>query len=201
MAFPLRPGVAEGWGHAVLHCPYCHGWEVRDRSIGVLATGPVSVDQAVLWSQWSDRVTLLTHTRQRPEPADEARLRVRGVRIAEGQVTGLVTGQDGLEAVELADGARVALTALVVAPRFVPRLGGLGELPIETAALELFGQDAGRYVVTNGQGATNVPGVYAAGNVSSLTETVIGAAGAGLRVAAAVNLDLINEDIRTAPRG
>jgi thioredoxin reductase len=67
-----------------------------------------------------------------------------------------------------------------------------------TAELQLFGQVAGSHVVSNPQGATSVAGVYAAGNITSLTETVIGAASAGLKAAAAVNLDLITEDTQRA---
>jgi thioredoxin reductase len=62
---PGVPGVAERWGRDVLHCPYCHGWEVRDQRIGVLASGPLSVHQALLFRQWSSDVTLLLHTRLR----------------------------------------------------------------------------------------------------------------------------------------
>src|SRR5690606_18895713 len=55
---PQIPGLAALWGRDVLHCPYCHGWEARDKTIGVLATAPTSVDEALLLRQWSDEVTL-----------------------------------------------------------------------------------------------------------------------------------------------
>ncbi|MDL5199066.1 hypothetical protein [Streptomyces sp. ALI-76-A] len=90
------------------------------------------------------------------------------------------------------------MSNLVVAPLFTARLEGLAGLDIETAELRLLGQVAGRHVVTTAQGATSTAGVYAAGNVTSLTETVIGSAAAGLRAAAALNLDLITEDTRRA---
>ena len=62
---PEVPGLAERWGRDVLHCPYCHGWEVRDQAIGVLATGPLAVHQALLWRQWSDGRDLLPAHRAR----------------------------------------------------------------------------------------------------------------------------------------
>ncbi|MEU7469196.1 NAD(P)/FAD-dependent oxidoreductase [Streptomyces sp. NPDC044984] len=195
---PDVPGVAERWAREVLHCPYCHGWEVRDRAIGVLATGPVGVEQALLWSQWSDDITLFTHTGPRLDDPARARLAARDVRVVEGRVAHLDVGADGLDGVVLADGRRSAVRHLVVAPRFTARLDGLAGLDLETAELRLFGQVAGSYVVTDPQGATSVAGVYAAGNITSLTETVIGSAAAGLKAAAALNLDLITEDTRRA---
>lgn len=59
---PPLPGLAERWGRDVLHCPYCHGYEVADRDFAVLGTNPGAVSHALLLRQWSDRVTLITHT-------------------------------------------------------------------------------------------------------------------------------------------
>ena len=74
---PDVPGLQERWGRDVVHCPYCHGWEVRDRAIAVLATGPSSVHQALLFSQLSSDVVFLRH--RAPEPsADEAARWPRG---------------------------------------------------------------------------------------------------------------------------
>jgi thioredoxin reductase len=171
---------------------------VRDRAIGVLATGPVGVEQALLWSQWSDDITLFTHTGPRLDEPARARLDARGVQVVEGRVSHLDVREDRLRGVVLADGRQPAVSHLVVAPRFTARTGGLAGLDLETAELRLFGQVAGRHVVANPQGVTSTAGVYAAGNVTSLTETVIGSAAAGLRAAAALNLDLVTEDTRRA---
>ncbi|MBX7267078.1 NAD(P)/FAD-dependent oxidoreductase [Micromonospora sp. Llam7] len=65
---PEVPGLTERWGRDVLHCPYCHGWEARDRRIGVLATGPLAAHQAQLWRQWSPHVRLLLHDAAQPGP-------------------------------------------------------------------------------------------------------------------------------------
>ena len=64
---PDVPGLAARWGVDVLHCPYCHGWEVRDKRIGILATGPAAVHQALLFQQLSPHVTLLQHTGPAPD--------------------------------------------------------------------------------------------------------------------------------------
>ncbi|MGW7262236.1 NAD(P)/FAD-dependent oxidoreductase [Streptomyces sp. NPDC054842] len=195
---PDVPGVAENWARWVLHCPYCHGWEVRGRPLGVLATSRVGVEQALLWSQWSSDITLFTHTAPPLDDTARARLAARDVRMMEGEVSQFDEGSDRLRYVELADGRRHAVSHLVVAPRFNARLAGVTGLGVEVAELTLFGQVAGRHVVTDAQGGTSVSGVYAAGNVTSLTETVIGSAAAGLKTAAALNLDLITEDTQRA---
>jgi thioredoxin reductase len=90
---PEVPGVAELWSRDVLHCPYCHGWEVRDQAIGVLASGPMAVHQALLFRQLSADVTLFLHTA--PEPSGEQReqLAARRIAVVDGEVAALqVTG-------------------------------------------------------------------------------------------------------------
>ncbi|WP_410566190.1 FAD-dependent oxidoreductase [Amycolatopsis sp. cmx-4-61] len=57
---PEVPGLAGHWGHGVVHCPYCHGWEVRDEPIGILAAGPASIGQAFLFRQLTDDLTYFT---------------------------------------------------------------------------------------------------------------------------------------------
>src|ERR1700730_11279056 len=78
---PDVPGVAERWGRDVLHCPHCHGWEVRDRRIGVLATGPLAPHQAELWRQWSPHVMLLVHDTPAPGAEEAERLAARGITV------------------------------------------------------------------------------------------------------------------------
>ncbi|MGW1881406.1 NAD(P)/FAD-dependent oxidoreductase [Streptomyces sp. NPDC001970] len=196
---PEVPGVAGLWGRDVLHCPYCHGWEVRDRTIGVLAAGPASVHQALLWRQWSDRITLFLHTS--PEPGEEAyeQLGVRGISVVSGEVTGLDVTDARLTGVQLADGRVVPTEALVVAPRFTARTGVLSDLGLRATEQEMFGQVVGSHIAADATtGATEVPGVWVAGNVADLFDTIVGAAAAGVRAAAAINADLIAADTRRA---
>ena len=113
---PALPGVAERWGTDVLHCPYCHGWEVRDRPVAVLATGPFAVHQALLWRQWTADVTLLLHTTGAPAPEQAEQLAARGVAVVPGEVAALeVAPGDGAGP----DGDRLAGVRLV-AGRVVP---------------------------------------------------------------------------------
>jgi thioredoxin reductase len=194
---PDLPGVRELWGSDVLHCPYCHGWEVRDRAIGVLG-GPFGVHQALLWRQWSDDVVLFRHTG--PELTDDEReqLAARGIEVVDGQVAGLETTAGRLSGVRLADGAVVPREALTVAPRFVANSAVLDSLGVPPVDQEMLGHVVGSYVPADPMGATSAPGVWVAGNVANLQAQVMASAAGGLTAAGAINADLIAEDTRLA---
>ncbi|MER6444552.1 NAD(P)/FAD-dependent oxidoreductase [Streptomyces venezuelae] len=197
---PAVPGLGARWGRDVLHCPYCHGWEVRDQPVAVLADGPLAVHQAQLWRQWSERTTLLAHTW--PLTAgDRELLAALGVRVVEGEVTGLAVQDDRLTGVTLAGGTVVECRALVVAPRFTARSGVLTSLGLPTVVVERDGSAIGTCVESDpATGATVLDGVWVAGNVTSPQEKVPGAAAQGVRAAMAVNADLIEAESRRALR-
>jgi thioredoxin reductase/SAM-dependent methyltransferase len=194
---PDLPGVAGLWGSDVLHCPYCHGWEVRDRAIGILG-GPFGVYASLLWRQWSHDVTLFRHTG--PELTDDEReqLDARGITVAEGEVAGLEVTGGRLSGVRLRDGSVVAREAVVVAPRFTANSAVLRSLGLETVEQEMHGSVVGSYVPSEPTGATAAPGVWVAGNVANLQAQVISSAAAGVNTAAQINADLIAEDTRLA---
>jgi thioredoxin reductase len=194
---PDVPGVAELFGTDVLHCPYCHGWEVRDQPIGVLG-GPFGVHQALMWRQWSDDVVLFQHTGPAPTGDEREQLAARGVPVVTGRVEALERDGDRLSGVRLAGGQVVPRRAVVVSPRFTARAGVLASLRLDAVPQEMNGHVLGSAVPVDPTGATAVPGVWVAGNVSDLRAQVIAAAAAGLTVAAALNADLIAEDTRLA---
>ncbi|MFD6911391.1 NAD(P)/FAD-dependent oxidoreductase [Streptomyces virginiae] len=195
---PAVPGLGARWGRDVLHCPYCHGWEVRDRSIAVLADGPLAVHQAQLWRQWSGRITLLAHT-WRLTDEDRELLAALAVPVVEGEVTGLAVREGRLTGVTLAGGAVEECEALVVAPRFTARSSVLGSLGLPTVVMERDGAAIGTCVASDPDtGATALHGVWVAGNVTSPLEKVPGAAAQGVRAAVAVNTDLIEAETRRA---
>lgn len=189
---PTVAGVAERFGRDVLHCPYCHGWEVRDRSFGVLATTPMSVHQALMVSQWSKDVTLFLHTVTEAELTadDTRRLTAAGVVVVPGEVAGLVVEGDRLTGVRLTDGTVHDRSTLFVAPRAVPR----NDL-FERLGAELRETPFGTYPVVDETGLTTVPGVWAAGNAVGFAEQVVNAAGAGYRAAATLNGELLFADL------
>jgi len=182
----------------VLHCPYCHGWEVRDQAIGVLATGPLAAHAAQLFRQLSADVTLFLHTQPEPTAEESARLAARGIAVVRGKVVSLEVTDDHLSGVRLASGQVIPRQAVVVGPRFNARADVGASLGLTTTELRVAGQVIGASVHADPSGATAVPGVWVAGNVTDLMDQVIGAAVAGLMVGAAMNADLIAEDTERA---
>ncbi|GII61540.1 oxidoreductase [Sphaerisporangium krabiense] len=191
---PDVPGLRDRWGRDVLHCPYCHGWEVRDRAIGVLGGGPMSVHQALLFRQWSDDVTFFSHTGP-PAGEDAEKLAARGIRVVDGEVASLEVTGDRLTGVRLSDGTVVAREALAVSSRMVARAGFL-------AALGLRPQEhpsgAGEHIPCDATGRTEAPGVWVAGNATDLTAQVGTSAAAGALAAAHINADLVAEETTRA---
>ena len=110
---PDIPGVAERWGRDLLHCPYCHGWEVRDQPIAVLGSNPGSVAHALLVRQWSDDLVYFPHTLE-PTNDELAQLQARGVQVVRGEVARLVVEGDRLTGVQLSDGRVTPRTAVFV---------------------------------------------------------------------------------------
>ncbi|MGP3755217.1 NAD(P)/FAD-dependent oxidoreductase [Streptomyces sp. IBSNAI001] len=191
---PPVEGLAERWGREVLHCPYCHGWEVRDQTIGILATSPMAVHHALLWRQWTDDVVLFRHGQ--PDFSDEEyeRFAARGISVVDGEVAALEVTGDRMTGVRLAGGTVIPCEALVVQPRFTARSAVLESLGLVPTELTMGDQVIGTYIAADPAGATDVPGVWVAGNVAKLMEQVVGAAAAGLKAASTINMDLVTED-------
>ena len=196
---PEVPGLAERWGRDVLHCPYCHGWEVRDQAVGILATGPMSVHQALLFRQLTDDVTVFLHAAAELSDEHWEQLAARGIAVVVGEVVGIEVTDDRLAGVRLAGGTVFPVQALVVAPRMVARADLLVGLGVQTADLDMGGHVVGSYVpATDPTGRTEVPGVWVAGNVTDLSAQVVAAAAAGVRAAAGINADLVAEETTAA---
>ena len=190
---PDVPGVREFWGRSVLHCPYCHGWEVRGQRIGVLGTSDRSVHQALLFRQLSHDVTLFVH--EMPDPGEEswAELAAAGIQVVPGDVDRLRSEEDSLRAVVLHDGREFLVDALIVAPRFIARADLYVQLGGATTE-----HPTGAFIAAAPTGRTEIPGVWAAGNVSDLGAMVTAATAAGVVAAAGINADLVTEDVQTA---
>ncbi|TCL85446.1 MULTISPECIES: NAD(P)/FAD-dependent oxidoreductase [unclassified Rathayibacter] len=190
---PGIPGLAERWGRDVLHCPYCHGFEVRGRRIAVLGSG-FSGHQAQMFRQLSDRVSILTNGVFAPGAEEAEGLAARGIELIDGAVTEVLVEDDRLVGV-VVDGRRLELDALVVGPRVE------GNLP-DGLGLELVDHPSGaaRHLTVDPMGRTTAPRVFAAGSLVEPMSQVMAAAADGLRVAAAINYDLIEEEIAAAVR-
>ncbi|GGU58609.1 NAD(P)/FAD-dependent oxidoreductase [Streptomyces lavendofoliae] len=192
---PEVPGLAGHWGRGVVHCPYCHGWEVRDEPIGILAVGPASVHHALLFRQLTDDLVYLTRGTALDADARE-RLAARGVEVVDTPVAEVVTGEDGgIAGVRLDDGRVVERRVLAVATTPRARTEGLDGLGL---AVEELPGGTGRRFASGVAGSTGVPGVWVAGNATDPTAQVGASAAAGALAGARMNADLATADTDAA---
>jgi thioredoxin reductase len=192
---PGLPGLAQHWGHGVVHCPYCHGWEVRDEPIGILAVGPASVHHALLFRQLTDDLVYFTRGTDLDEET-RARFLARGIRVVDTPVTAVEsTGEGRIAGVRLSDGQIVSRRVLAVATVMQARTDGLAGLGLP---MEDLPGGMGRRFTTGMAGTTEVPGVWVAGNATDLTAQVGAAAAAGALAGAHMNADLATADTDAA---
>ena len=176
------PGAQERWGRSVFHCPFCHGWEVSGRPLGVFDPGESGVHRALLLGAWSDDVTLFANGPSALEPEHVARLGAAGVAIEERPVERLDGPGVELEAVVLADGARVPVGGLLIAVQLRERSHLAARLGAEAKPGQL-NLDA---IAVDGAFRTSVPGLSAAGDSCTQMPSVTSAITAGQMAAAAV---------------
>jgi thioredoxin reductase len=184
---PPIPGLAERWGHTVLHCPYCHGYEARGRAIGIIAVSATAVHQALMWRQLTPDVTVFRHTAPELDEDQARQLAARGIAVVSGLVESV--RDDGA----VVGGRLVARDAFVVQTRMRARGAFAGLTPVEHP------MGIGTHVpAEDPTGRTSVPGVWVAGNVADPMAQVVSSAAAGLTAGAAINMDLIAEDTAAA---
>lgn len=195
---PDIDGLAEHWGGDVIHCPFCHGYEVRDRRVVQLVTHPAGLHPAGLFRQLTAHFTLVVHDGVSADDPGLVALRASGVTVIDVPARRLVTGDDGhVIAVELASGDRIEADAVAVGAPFRARVEpfaalGLAPSPHPTGM--------GDFVETDSFGETSIPGLYAAGNVTDPSQQVLQAAAHGSRVGAMISFSLADEDIIAAAR-
>ena len=190
---PSIPGLAEHWGRGVAHCPYCDGWEARDSRIGVISTGPSSLHQAQLLRQLTPHVTYYVEGTELPE-ADLAALVVRGIDVEPRRIAAVESVDGTLSSIRLHDGAVTPTDVVFVRPRAIPNDQLLHRLGADASA----GVDAYEWITVDRTGRTSIPGVWAAGNVVDPAATVPVSAAAGSVAGAAINADLVDDEIRIA---
>jgi thioredoxin reductase len=156
------------------------------------------VHGALLWRQWSPDVTLLLQPGVDPSDEEREQLAARGVTVVDGAVERLVVTGDRLTGARLVDGRVVPLDAVAVATRMVARSELLESLGLAAVDVRVGDVSMGAAVPSDATGATAVPGVWVAGNVTDLQAQVVVAAAGGVRAGAAVNADLVTEDVRLA---
>ncbi len=186
---PEIPGVAERWGKTVLHCPYCHGFEFKDRPLGVLSSHPLSVQQALLISDWGP-TTLFLNGLDLEDRSARAQLAERGVKLEIARVAGLEGGNEELSSVRLTDGRSVPIAALYLAPR-----QQLGSQLAEQLGCALDDGPLGPVIRTDAGKMTTVPGVYAAGDIAQVMQNATFASADGVLAGASLHRALIFEPL------
>jgi thioredoxin reductase/SAM-dependent methyltransferase len=195
---PDIDGLAQHWGRDVIHCPFCHGFEVRDRRIVQIVTNPRGLHTAGLFRQLTSRLTVVVHDRDGLDGSELDSLRAGGVDVVQARVSRVATDADGrVAAVELADHTNIAADAVVVSPRFRVRADAFTSVGLQPVAHP---SGLGDFLETDETGATAVPGVYAAGNVTDPTEQVSQAAADGSRVGAFISFSLAADDLVATSR-
>jgi thioredoxin reductase len=188
---PDIPGLAEQWGRGVVTCPYCDGYEARDRRIAVLATAPMSVFQAQLLRQLSASVTYFSRGEFPPDANALGDLEARGIALDDRAVAQVVVDDGAVVAIETIDGDRSPCDVVFIAPRSIPRDEILMQLGARRTA-------NGGWTEVDAAGRTSVPGLFAVGNVVDPMVNVPMSMGAGAALGGALNADLVTEDISIA---
>lgn len=172
---PQVPGLEERFGRDVLHCPYCHGWEVADLPLGVVASGPDCVERALLFRQWSEDVVILLNGRPAPQGEEAEKLAARGIRWVPGRIRRVVVEDDAISGLELDGGEIVHRAALVVTT--VP---------------------TGDTTLLDAVGGPDAPGLKVVGNAATPYGGVIASATDGMVAGTLLNHDLVLEETASA---
>ncbi|RMB61753.1 methyltransferase domain-containing protein [Tessaracoccus antarcticus] len=190
---PAIPGVEQAWGRTVLHCPFCHGWEVRDQRIAILTGAEIAVHHVMMFRQLSEHVTLFLHEAADPTEEQSEQLAALNVPVIRTRVERLIVDGTQVQAVEVEGGSTFDTDAVVIAPRFNARTELFEALGGQREATP-FGQQ----IPTDPRGMTAVPGVWAAGNASQQMAMVMASAASGVMAGSAVHGDLGFADLNRA---
>jgi thioredoxin reductase/predicted O-methyltransferase YrrM len=195
---PDIEGLAQHWGRDVIHCPFCHGYEVRDQRLVQIVTHPMALHPASLFRQLTTQLTLVLHEGVSADDPQLNVLRAGGVAVVDQRIARIVTGADGhIAEVELANGDRIAADAVAIGARFRVRaelLAPLGIFPTQHPT------GLGDFIETNTAGETSVPGLYVAGNLTDPSQQVLQAAAQGSWVAGMISFSLARHDLEAAAR-
>jgi thioredoxin reductase len=184
---PAVKGLAECWGISVIHCPYCHGYEVRNEKTGILANGDAAFDFAKLILNWTKELTLFTNGKSTLSPEQSKKLQAHGIKIIEDAIDSLEQQNGKIQHINFSNGSKFSLTALYARPPFRQHC----EIP-EKLGCEL--TELG-HLKTDGFQKTTVKGVFACGDNVTMMRSVSNAVATGTLAAAMVNKELIDEDL------
>ncbi|MEI9402208.1 NAD(P)/FAD-dependent oxidoreductase [Mesorhizobium argentiipisi] len=181
---PDVPGLAAQWGKTVLHCPYCHGYEVAGGPLGVLATGPMSLHQAELISDWGD-VTLFADGLFEPDADQALILEKRNIQFEPAKVSEVQDNGSGGLVVRLDGNSSASVRALFTAPRNVMAS------PLAELGCAFNEGPLGRAIVVDDKQQTSVPGIFAAGDAARLMHNIAFAVSGGAMAGVAAHQSLV----------
>jgi thioredoxin reductase len=182
---PNLPGLREAWGNGVYHCPYCHGYEVAGRRLGVLAFSPAASHLANLIPDWGP-TTFFTNGTCCFSDSERADLQARGVAVEDVAVAGVINNPAGIEGVRLVDGRVIPIDALFIGVPTHPASPLATQLGCEMEDTPL-----GPIIRVDMTGQTSVPGVYAAGDVAQYNKSLAGAIASGMLAGARAHQSLL----------
>jgi thioredoxin reductase len=191
--YPDLPGIGERWGRSVFHCPFCHGWEHRDQRLGLLERGLAAVERALLLRMWSGDVTILADGPSGLDPEQSQPLAEAAIALDERPVRALRGPGSALEEIVFADGSTRPLDAMLVPVTLHQRSLLAEQLGVAFSTAGPMGSET---IEVDPRSATNVPGVFAAGDVTAQMTSVASAVAAGSFAAAAIVHDLVQETAR-----
>ena len=182
---PTIPGFAECWGISVLHCPYCHGYEVRNKKIGLLATGDWAFEHAKFISHWSQEMTVFTDGN--PVLTDEQKdfLSHHNIKVVDKKISSLKHHDGHLVAFLFEDSSATLLDALFVRINFQQHCSIPQQLGCEL--------DEQGYIKVDAFRETTVPAIYAAGDNTTMFRSVAASVAAGNIAGAMINRELVEQ--------
>lgn len=183
---PAIPGFAECWGISVLHCPYCHGYEVRDEVTGVLGNGDKAFELVRMISNWTKELTLFTDGPSTLTPEQTAALRQHGIGIEQARVQELAHDQGQLHHIRFINGTARAINALYAMPAFEQHCA----IPQQLGCV--LTEDG--YLQVDAQQRTSLPGIYACGDNTMRLRTVANAVATGTTAGMMLNKELIAQE-------
>lgn len=182
---PEIPGFSACWGISALHCPYCHGYEVKNQATGILGNGESGFEFAMLISNWTQNLTLLTHGKSRLTAEQQKKLEKHQIRIIETEIERIDHSNGAIHCLCFKDGTKMPVKALYTRPDFVQHC----QIP-ESLGCELTPEG---YLKTDPLQKTTVAGIYACGDNATRMRTVANAVAMGTTAGMMLNKELVTE--------
>ncbi|SFT98602.1 Thioredoxin reductase [Algoriphagus locisalis] len=183
---PAIPGLAECWGISVIHCPYCHGYEVRNQRTGILANGEFAFEFGKMITNWTKDLTLFTNGESTLTKEQTALLKSKNVKIIETEIEKIQHQEGRIQSINLIDGSSVSLNALYAKPDFEQNSSIIASLGCELKS--------NGYLEVDQLQKTTVAGVFACGDNTNMFRSVAFAVSSGTMAGAVCNKELIDEE-------